>query len=57
MDFNLEVEVIAERSITDAEAYKTIYDYTNDESGTTGIYKIQIDELLRFIKENSNESF
>lgn len=51
MDFNVNIEVVSENQISEQEAYKMILAFNKEESTTSGMYKIQIDEFLNYYKK------
>lgn len=56
MDFNVDVQIMTEQPITEEEVYQTVYKYVEEDCDMDGIYKIQIDEVLQFLKQKSTLS-
>lgn len=50
MDFNTELVVVSTEPMTEKEMYVAVTTFMQDNNDLDGIYGIQMDEFLRFLK-------
>lgn len=56
MNNNFEFKITKQSTITGREAYQTISKFLEENQDSDSIYKIQIDELLSFLRRQHNIS-
>lgn len=50
MDFNTELAIVSTSPMTEKEVYSAVTSFIQDNEDLDGIYRIQIDEFLRFLR-------